>query len=68
MPESSAHPLQYWTKILVLNHSVALFTGIIAVAALKDKTANLSDVIQKRLFLIYSLPLPSPPLPGGRAV
>lgn len=68
MPESSAHPLQYWTKILVLNHSVALFTGIIAVGALKDKTANLSDVIQKRLFLIYSLPLPSPPLPGGRAV
>lgn len=68
MPESSTHPLQDWTKILVLNHTVALFTEIIAVTALKDKTANLSDLIQKGLFLIYSLPLPSSPLPRGRAV
>ena len=68
MSESSTHPLQDWTKILVLNRTVALFTEIIAVAALKDKMANLSDLIQKGLFLIYSLPLPSPPQPGGRAV
>lgn len=67
-PESSTHPLQYWTKVLVLKRSVALFTDIIAVAALKDKTANFSDLIQKGLFLIYSLPLPSLPLAGGRAL